>query len=137
MRTKCKTKKPYSRDGQPWSLERFDEGHVDNNGYFRVYMPDHPRAFIKGQILRSWVAYEAYHDVSLEKGDVIHHINGIRSDDSKENLKKVSRGTHNIIHKSSKVRRFCKKCGKTFYVKLSHFKIGRGKYCSRECTKKH
>ena len=112
MKTKCRVKSPYSRNGRPWSLENFDEGHADSRGYFRVYMPEHPRAFAKGQILRSWVAYEAYHNISLQKGDIVHHINGIRLDDSIENLKKVTYKGHGIIHRGNQVERVCKNCSK-------------------------
>jgi len=133
MKSKCKIGKPYSRNGRSWSLKWFDEGFVDSRGYFRVYMPDHPRAFENGQILRSWVAYEAYHGVAAKKGDIIHHKNGNRLDDSKENLEKVTYRIHGDIHKGTKIKCTCRNCGKYFYAKPSYIKRGGGQHCSLDC----
>lgn len=57
----------------------------DANGYVRIFLPDHPRA-------QSGYVYEHRHVAEqklgrlLERGEVVHHINGVTSDNRSENL---------------------------------------------------
>ena len=123
-----------NKDG--WSLENFGKGSI-SQGRMWVYLPHHPRSSSTGQQPRAWAAYELYHGVKLNKGDVIHHKNGDPLDDSFGNLERTTRGGHNTTHFNTSVKCKCKNCGKTFYVKRSKVRLGRGKYCSRECLFKH
>jgi len=38
----------FERVHQRWSLDNFDDGYVDGDGRFRVYLPEHPRAAKNG-----------------------------------------------------------------------------------------
>lgn len=73
------------RKHQSWSLENFDDGYI-SQGRFKIRSPDHPRADREGRILRSIIAYEAYHGVEVPRDMIIHHIDGDTLNDSKENL---------------------------------------------------
>jgi hypothetical protein len=131
-------KKGRHRVNKQWSLDNFDDGYIDNRGRFRVYFPNHPRAYEEGYILRSIVAYEAYHGVSVTKEYAIHHKNGNRLDDSKENLEQLLFGAHSRKHNECKKNgknMICATCGKTFYV--TQWRLNQkwhvGKYCGLDC----
>lgn len=118
-----------------WSLSNFDDGFIDNRGRFRVWMPDHPRAYDGGYILRAIVAYEAYHGDKVTPDFAIHHKNGDTIDDSKENLEKIKFGEHTAMHNDARRVPFtCKKCRKEFKLPVYRAKVeGRGQFCSQEC----
>ena len=111
-----------------WSLDNFDEGYVNKTGRFVVKFPEHPRAGkTNGHIFRSIVAYEAYWNIQIPKGFVIHHIDRNKSNDSKENLQLMKIGDHVRLHLSerdykkqnSKLKNGktvkCANCGKEIY----------------------
>ena len=136
----------FTRTIQHWSLENFNEGHIDSHGYFRVYVPDHPRAFKNGYIRRSTVAYEEYHGISVPSTMDIHHKNGNKLDDSIENLEILSHSKHSILSnpKGRKYEtRVCENCNKEFEIlahRLNDFSGGqerRGIFCSQKCYHAH
>lgn len=127
----------YLRTRNPWSLENFDDGYVDAGGRFRVYKPGHKRACKLGYILRSLVAYEAYHNIEIPDGYEIHHIDRVRTNDSKENLQMLSSEDHKKLHSSSRIKRVprtCQHCKTEFLIKPHRLKDpSRGKYCGQKC----
>ena len=131
----------FKRSIKRFSLENFTEGYVDNQGGFRVWLPEHPRAYKGGYVLRSIAAYELYHGIQVPRENDIHHINGNRLNDSKENLEMMSHREHAILSASPKIRdviKICKHCGKEFKIKRWRLKHpSRGQYCSQECYHKH
>lgn len=58
-----------------------------------------------------------------------------RPDDCSDNSWRSRRCCSDSCH-SKGIKRFCKKCGKGFYTKMAHIKVGWGEYCSRSCSKK-
>jgi len=118
-----------------WSLDNFDDGYLDNNGRFRVWLPTHPRSYSNGYILRSIVAYEAYHNESVLEEMVIHHIDGNRSNDLMENLQLMKESDHNRLKQlGAWVDRVCFNCGKDFKIERWRMKdSSRGKFCSQKC----
>jgi len=129
-----------------WSLENFVDGFVSAKGRFWVYFPDHPRAFHQGYIFRSIVAYEAYHGILVPKDMNIHHINGNKLDDSKENLEMLSHSEHSILSNPTGRKyetRVCENCDKEFEIlahRLHDFSGGskrRGVFCSQKCYHEH
>lgn len=95
------------RKHQKWSLKNFDDGIIwtDCRGKkrMRVWLPEHQRSDSntksgKGYVLRSIVAYEAYHGIVVKKSDIIHHIDGDTLNDSKENLQRLTVRQHNLVH---------------------------------------
>lgn len=127
----------YKRIRVVWSLDNFNDGYVDNKGRFRVWMPNHPRAYKEGYILRSIVAYEAYFGDSVPENMDVHHIDGDKLNDSKENLMLLLHNKHSTlsnIDKTSNIERTCLCCGKIFLIKRWRLKdLNRGKYCSQRC----
>lgn len=125
-----------------FSLENFDDGHIDNHERFRVWLPEHSRAYNEGYILRSIIAYEAYHDVKVPPDMDIHHKDEDRLNDSKENLEMMPHSKHSILSNLTGRKyetRVCENCGKEFDIlahRLRDFSGGskrRGIFCSPKC----
>jgi len=55
-------------------------------GYLLVYSPNHPRAQKIGYVMEHILVWEKTHNRPLPKGWVIHHLNGIKSDNRPQNL---------------------------------------------------
>lgn len=146
---KRNAKGQFKRIRKTFLLDNFDDGYIDADGRFRVYYPNHPRAYDEGYILRSIIAYELYHNIKVPKTMAIHHIDGNRLNDSKENLLMMLFSQHSTFHnaknrKKSLMERVCNHCKKKFYINRWRLKEkSRGKYCSQKCyhshkrTKKH
>ena len=65
------------------------------NGYVRVYRPDHPFAHQRGWILEHRLVMEGILGRYLTSGETVHHRNGVRNDNRPENLEVVvTRGPH-------------------------------------------
>lgn len=58
-----------------WTPERWDEGHVDRRGYFRVYRPDYPGAWKNGYAKRYAVVYWLHTGHAVQPGEALHHRN--------------------------------------------------------------
>jgi len=131
----------FKRVRRLWSIDNFNDGYVDNRGRFRVWVPNHPRAYNEGYIFRSIVAYETYHDVIISKEYDVHHIDGDKLNDSKENLEIMLHGKHSILHNINPnlyVIRICENCKKEFKIKWFKLKDTsgcqrRGRFCSQKC----
>ena len=126
---------------KPFSLDNFNDGWIDTRGRFRVYLPNHPRAGSSGHILRSIVAYEAYHGIEVPTGMAIHHRDKDRLNDTKENLEMMIHGEHTTLHcrvPEAHITRVCQYCKKEFIIKRWRLKgSSRGKYCSQTCYHTH
>lgn len=77
----------------------------------------------------------------LGKGDVVHHRNGNRLDNSPENIKVMTRGEHVKTHakKRSMVKLKCTFCGKQFERRKGNDPESKGytnAFCSRSCNGK-
>jgi len=132
-----------------WSLDNFDDGFSVNlrgKKRFKVYKPNHPRANLMGHMLRSIVAYEAYHDIEVPLNMEIHHKDGNTLNDNKENLVLLSNSEHQRIHaieRGSLIKHICEHCGKPFYIqkyRLKDLSSGikkRGRFCSQKCYHEH
>lgn len=89
-------------------------GHVKilRNGYRLVYLPNHPNAHKDGYALEHVVAYGKYHNCIVDTDKyVIHHINGIKTDNREENLMMMTKSDHMSLHstKRHELRRY-EKC---------------------------
>lgn len=83
----------WTRDKNPrWKGGRY----VRPDGYVALLMPEHPRAY-RGVVLEHIVVWEKVHNQPLPKGWVVHHLNGIRSDNRPENLFGMPRSKHAFI----------------------------------------
>lgn len=68
-------------------------------GYVAVYVPRHPRASIAGQyVFEHRLVMEKYLNRELNPGEVVHHINGEKTDNRIENLVLMSKHEHDMHH---------------------------------------
>mgnify|MGYP001593289981 FL=1 len=61
-------------------------GKIISGGYVYIYKPEHPRATKTHYVLEHILVWEKIHGKPLPPGWIIHHLNGIRSDNRPANL---------------------------------------------------
>ena len=76
-------------------------GRTTCMGYIAVKRPDHPRAHIRtGYVLEHILIWEEAHNRLAPRGSLIHHINGIKTDNRPCNLVLLSPRGHNHEHQT-------------------------------------
>lgn len=75
----------------------FESRYVDDRGYVRLYMPDHPHNN-QGYVLEHRYIVETHIGRLLEATEVVHHINEIKTDNRIGNLYLCSPEEHVRIH---------------------------------------
>lgn len=78
--------------------------YVNNSGYILEYQPDHPRSDGSGYVLAHIAAYERYTGTRVPIECVVHHINGIKTDNDPQNLVMMTKKEHTILHHTGKKR---------------------------------
>jgi hypothetical protein len=114
------------------SFEAFDATSAKRlpvNGYIVVKYPSHPKAWKNGYVYEHRVVVENDLGRYLDDDEIVHHINGDRSDNSRRNLMVKSRSTHSSDHGRKKSNISCPVCYCSFYPSG---KYGRT-YCSTSC----
>jgi hypothetical protein len=74
---------------------------IKDKGYIMIYCPNHHSANKRGYTYEHIIEAEKKYNKILEKGDVVHHINGIKYDNSQENLIVCTRREHSFLHQGS------------------------------------
>lgn len=67
-------------------------------GYRQILMPEHPRADRTGYVMEHIVVWENATGSTLPDSCVIHHLNGVKTDNRIENLCAMQRGAHTTFH---------------------------------------
>lgn len=75
-----------------------------SEGYLLIRRPDHRFADVRGYVPEHRLVYERHHKCSLLANAIIHHINGIKTDNNIENLEATTRNNHPKIHQTGKRR---------------------------------
>lgn len=75
--------------------------YVDDKGYIRVLMPDHPHQNA-GYVYEHRLVAEAVIGRYLQPGETIHHINEIKIDNRWENFYLTTPSEHSAIHREGK-----------------------------------
>lgn len=68
------------------------------DGYIAIYFPDHPQSTSEGYIMEHILVMEALIGRHLNENECVHHINGRRDDNRKENLKLMTLSEHMSYH---------------------------------------
>ena len=99
-----KTKKILSQQ-KLGEKSRFWNGgkHIDGDGYIMIYKPEHPNANAHKYVYLHRLIMEEFLGRYLTRKEIIHHINGIVTDNRIENLMLLeNKAKHIIIHNNLK-----------------------------------
>ncbi len=69
-----------------------------DDGYIKVYVPDHPNSTADGYVMKHILVIERAIGRHLVPGECVHHINRIRDDNRLENLQLMTISEHMSMH---------------------------------------
>ena len=109
-------------------------------GYIKIKQKAHPFADNQGYVLEHRLIIEKNIGRIINKNELVHHKNGIKSDNRISNLEIISRGVHTTLHcKGKKTGKFahnrkhlprpCKLCGKI----IERPRRSTTYFCSKPC----
>jgi hypothetical protein len=79
-----------------------NDKYIDTNGYVLVYIPDHPKAIkggsFEGYVYEHVLVGEEILDRPIKEGEIVHHLDLNRSNNSPDNLLILSNPMHGKLH---------------------------------------
>jgi len=75
-----------------------------STGYIEIYKPDHHRANKRGYVYEHILVWEKHNGRKLRKGEIVHHLNGIKTDNNPLNLLAMKKSTHDKLIPAMKTR---------------------------------
>lgn len=82
---------------RPIGNKMFKKPRILRGGYVYVYAPSHHRRNLDGYVCEHILVWEQMHQRHLPKGWIIHHINGIKTDNRPNNLLAMPTKRHSIL----------------------------------------
>lgn len=75
---------------------------ISKTGYVRIYFPDHPKSDSYGYIFEHDLIMECNLGRWLNKDEIVHHKNGIKTDNRIKNLEVLTRSEHMSLHRKER-----------------------------------
>jgi hypothetical protein len=72
--------------------------YLNDLGYIMIHLPNYPRARSTGYVPEHIFVFEMFHQCCILEWGVVHHINGIKTDNRPDNLMLVTNRQHRLIH---------------------------------------
>jgi len=117
-------------------------GRHPSRGYIYIYKPCSPLSNSKGYVSESRYVMSKHIGRTLSRKEIIHHKNGIKTDNRIENLELITRKKHITMHNIQEIGRnaivshqhknvTCSGCGEKFITKRKPRSLK--SYCTRQC----
>lgn len=91
----------HQNKGRSNGMWKGGKSYINHYGYRMIYMPNHPhseKSYIKEHILIA----EQKIGRRLKQNEVVHHVNGVKTDNRPENLHVTTNSAHGRIHGNDK-----------------------------------
>lgn len=88
-----------------------EHGTVNKRGYVEVYTPEHPFATKRNRVLQHRLVMEKQIGRFLHPDEIVHHKNGVKTDNDPENLELLIRTAH-----STGYHLICPECRHEFSI---------------------
>ena len=119
--------------------------HITGQGYVRVLVPSHANASRSGYLLEHRFVMSTHIGRPLLATEIVHHVNGIKTDNRIENLVITKRSTHATVHGTQRkgeqrvprVSVVCIGCGVEFTTLPGTPARKRRQYCTKQCEKQN